>query len=152
MRGWQWIKCQCAHATSCSDQPRGNWVVHWIQPGDSWLINWSSHSSRTLQAVGLPSSVSTRDRSDGDRDCYKSMDTLILIDRTLGPKTTSHLVHQSSLSRDTLSETEPIVTWPFTFGWSLEKSYSVLAILWRYAPWRGDTPFQYIRALNKWRW
>ena len=57
-----------------------------------------------------------------------------LIDRILGPKT-SHLVHQSSLSRDILSETEPIVTWPFTFGWSLEKNYSVLArYAGRYAP------------------
>ena len=67
VKGCQWIiyyKCQTegAYATSCSDHPRGNWAVHWVQAGDSWMvISWPSHS-RTLQIVGLSSSVSTMQR------------------------------------------------------------------------------------------
>ena len=141
MRGWQWIKCQCAHATSCSDHPRGNWVVHWIQPGDSWLISWPSHSNRTLQAVGLPSSVSTRDRSDGDRDCYNGYIPLSwcnLIDRF--PKTLN-----ISLCPSVILITRYIVRDRANSNLAIyirlvlrEKLF--LAILLRYAPWRGDMP------------
>ena len=65
MRSWQWIKCQCTHATSGIGHLRGNCVIHWIQPGDSWLMSWSSHNNRTHQAVGLTSSVCTRGGDGG---------------------------------------------------------------------------------------
>ena len=69
IRGCQWVKCQCAHTTSC----RHDLVVHWIQPGDSWLISWvswPSHTNRTHQTIDLPSSgiTSSSDRSHTDRD------------------------------------------------------------------------------------
>ena len=69
MRGWQWIKCQCTHATICTDHLRGNLAVYRTRPGDSWLISWPSHSNRTHQAVGLTSSVGTRGSDGGSHHC-----------------------------------------------------------------------------------
>ena len=60
MRGCQWIERQCAHTISCVDHLRGNWVIHWIQPGDIGLIVRLSHTDRALQMVDLSNNVCTK--------------------------------------------------------------------------------------------
>ena len=72
IRGWQWVKCQYARATTCH-YSRCDHVVHRThQPDDGWLISWPSHSNSTLQTVALPSSGSTRRSDGGDSDSFLS--------------------------------------------------------------------------------
>jgi hypothetical protein len=60
MRGCQWTEHQSAHTISCVDHLRGNWIIHWIQPGEDGLIVCTNHTDRALQTVDLSSDVSTK--------------------------------------------------------------------------------------------